>query len=394
MIKPIDRSVILTILCSIAGAAAFAVDVLLPPEVATGVLYAAVVLFGLWFPQRAAIPILAVASTAVAIAGLLVSPGPPLPEGWPVLTNRGFSLVGIWVVAFLTLQHRSSIEAQRRGQAELREREARLQAILDTAPESIIVFDGRGIIESFSPAAEAMFGYRAAEMVGCNVSTLMSSPDREAHNGYLAHYLATGQRRITGTGRVVKGRRKDGDVLPLEVAVGEVASAAGPRFVGFIRDLTTKERMEQELRQAQKMESVGQLTGGIAHDFNNLLTVILGNIEMLEARLEDEDDRVLLREAAEAAELGAQLTGRLLAFARRQPLEPRPVRLDRQLTELGAVLRRTLGEMIEVRIAVPPDLAEALVDPGQLQTAPAQPCNQCPRRHAGRRQAHHRGGRG
>ena len=359
------RPVLLALLCTVIGAAAFAVDVLLPPEVATGVLYAAIVLLGLWFPKRAVAPILAVASTVVAVAGLVASPDPPLPEGWPVLANRCFSIVGIWLVAVLTMQHRSSIEALRRGQAELREREVRLQAILDTTPESIIVIDGRNTIQSFSSAAEAVFGYHAAEVVGRNVSLLMPSPDGEA----LDSHLAIGQRRITGTDRVVKGRRKDGALFPLELTVGEAASANGPHFVRFVRDLSVKERMEQELRQAQKMELVGQLTGGIAHDFNNLLTVILGNLEMLDARLESESERVLLREAVEAAELGAQLTGRLLAFARRQPLDPQPVRLDRQLVELGAVLRRTLGETIEVRIAVPPGLAEALVDPGQLQTA-------------------------
>src|SRR5690606_33788669 len=142
----------------------------------------------------------------------------------------------------------------------------------------------------------------AEEVIGANVSMLMPSPHAERHDAYIQRYLSTGEARIIGIGRVVEGRRKDGTIVPVELAVGEIVLGGERTFTGFLRDLTARQRMEQELRQAQKMEAVGQLTGGIAHDFNNLLTVILGNLEMLQKRLgDDERLQTLVREARETA---------------------------------------------------------------------------------------------
>jgi PAS domain S-box-containing protein len=175
---------------------------------------------------------------------------------------------------------RRELEAKR-AFALIEEREARLRSILETAPDAIITIDQRGIIQSFSNAAERLFGYKPAEVVGQNVKMLMASPHREAHDGYLDRYRRTGERRIIGIGREVEARRKDGTIFPMELAVGEVRSGGTHLFTGFIRDLTARAKLEHDLRQAQKMEAIGQLTGGLAHDFNNLLTVISGNLEML-----------------------------------------------------------------------------------------------------------------
>jgi PAS domain S-box-containing protein len=247
--------------------------------------------------------------------------------------------------------------------------EERLRSTLETVPEAIITIDERGLISSFSPAAERLFGYRAEEVVGRNVSMLMPAPHRERHDFYLARYRATGERRIIGIGREVEGLRKDGTIFPMELAVGE-AHADGERFfTGFVRDLSARHKLEQELRQAQKMEAVGQLTGGVAHDFNNLLTVVLGNLEMLEDRLDGAGDLALLKDARDAALLGAELTRRLLAFGRRQPLRPRRVDPLEAVPAAVVLLRRTLGEMIEVVTVLASGLPPIMVDPGQLQNA-------------------------
>src|SRR5712692_2451632 len=174
---------------------------------------------------------------------------------------------------------------------------------------------------------------------------LMPAPHRANHDGYMARYLRTGEKRIIGIGRQVEAQRRDGTIFPMQLAVGEVKLGETHIFSGFITDLTARVKMEQELRQAQKMEAVGQLTGGVAHDFNNLLTVISGNLEMLERRLKGQEDREILNEAKEASQLGAELAKRLLAFGRRQPLHPRPTNLNALAGGIVDLLRRSLGEM-------------------------------------------------
>jgi nitrogen-specific signal transduction histidine kinase len=155
----------------------------------------------------------------------------------------------------------------------------------------------------------------------------------------------------------------------MELAIGEAITNGKRIFTGFIRDLTSRQKIEEELRQAQKMEAVGQLTGGLAHDFNNLLTVISGNLEMIEDRLENEKLRVLVREARDAADDGAKLTEQLLAFGRRQPLNPKLTDLGQLVSNFSDLLRRTLGETIELRTVVTGASQQAMVDTSQLQNA-------------------------
>jgi PAS domain S-box-containing protein len=258
-----------------------------------------------------------------------------------------------------------------RQQAEeaLREREARLSSVISTAPDAIITIDERGIIQSFSNAAETLFGYAAGEVIGRNVSMLMPQPHSGKHDGYLARYRRTGEKRIIGIGRQVEAQRKDGTIFPTELSVGEVQLGATRIYTGFIRDITARAKMEQELRHAQKMEAIGQLTGGLAHDFNNLLTVITGNLEMLEERLTSADHLSLLTEAQEAADLGAKLAGRLLAFGRRQPLNPKPIKLSELAAGMADLLSRSLGELVRLETRLAPDLRTTMADPGQVENA-------------------------
>jgi PAS domain S-box-containing protein len=269
----------------------------------------------------------------------------------------------------IIVQTNNDISDLKRTQADLAAREAHLRSILDTVPEAMVVIDSAGIISSFSTAAERLFGYSSSEVMGKNVKLLMPSPDREAHDGYLSRYLNTGERRIIGYGRVVSGLRKDGSIFPMELSVGEVAIDGKRIFTGFIRDLTSRHKIEEELRQSQKMEAIGQLTGGLAHDFNNLLTVISGNLEMLERKISDPSLKMLVGEAQDAADDGAKLTGQLLAFGRRQPLNPTVLDIGQHLSSFSDLLRRTLGETIELRTIVTGGHNHALVDGPQFQSA-------------------------
>lgn len=269
----------------------------------------------------------------------------------------------------MIVQTDTDITSLRKTQSELAAREAHLRSILDTVPEAMVVIDEDAKIISFSAAAESLFGYTEKDVRGLNVRILMPSPDRDAHDRYIEHYLRTGERRIIGIGRVVTGLRQDGSSFPMELSVGEANSDGQRIFTGFIRDLTSRQRTEEDLRQAQKMEAVGQLTGGLAHDFNNLLTIITGNLEMLEARVGDDKLLALLRDAQAAADDGAKLTAQLLAFGRRQPLNPTIVDVGELVSDFSKLLARTLGETAELHTATTGVGNAALVDASQLQNA-------------------------
>ncbi len=267
------------------------------------------------------------------------------------------------------LQTNSDITGLKRAQAELATREAHLRSILDTVPEAMIVIDEQGLVTSFSAAAAKLFGYHPEEVIGSNVRMLMPEPYRAEHDGYIHNYLRTGEARIIGYGRLVKGLTKDGAVFPMELAVGE-ARANGQRiFTGFVRDLTSRQKMEEELRQSQKMEAVGQLTGGVAHDFNNHLTAIIANLEMLYPNLAGREQREHVQEALEAAQEGAKLAAQLLAFGRRQPLNPKPTNVGPLVSTFADLLRRTLGEAIELRIAIVGSAHLTVIDESQLRNA-------------------------
>ncbi|WP_137131381.1 PAS domain S-box protein [Rhizobium sp. FY34] len=284
------------------------------------------------------------------------------------------SVLSRWVLSEmngrpLIVQLNEDFRAAATVQESLAVREAHFRSILQTVPEAMVVIDETGIITSFSSTAEDLFGYEAAEVEGRNVSILMPSPDRDSHDDYIRNYMTTGQRRIIGLGRVVKGLRKDRSTFPMELAVGEAVSNGKRIFTGFIRDLTSRHKIEEELRQAQKMEAIGQLTGGLAHDFNNLLTIISGNLEMLEMKVHDPKAQVLLKEAQGATDDGAKLTGQLLAFGRRQPLNPRMTDLGQMISNFSELIRRTIGDRIELRTVIRGGGNEVLVDGPQLQNA-------------------------
>ncbi len=162
------------------------------------------------------------------------------------------------------------------------EREARLQAILDTAVDGIVIIDERGSIETLNTATERIFGYSAEELMGRNVGVLMPGNHRDEHDQYLRNYLTTGQKKIIGIGREVEGRRKDGSTFPLDLAVSEFSVGGKRRFMGLMRDISDRKRAEQEARlhleelaHASRLSALGEMATGIAHEVNQPLAAIV-----------------------------------------------------------------------------------------------------------------------
>jgi len=345
-----------------------AFDIANPGRYATGVLYALPVLMGFWVRSSRATLTLAIVGTLFGAVGFALTPALPAADGTELLICRIAALLVLWGATVVTLRQQSARTLADQASSTERHQSALLQAILDTTPDTLIVIDQTGLILSFSRSAERLFGYPAEEVVGRNVSMLMPDHHRRAHDGYLERYLRTGERRIIGIGRVVEGLTRDGRTIPVELAVGEARVGEHRVFIGFIRDLSARQRIEEELRQAQKMEAIGQLTGGIAHDFNNLLTVITGNLELL-AMDETLAENIALKEALEAAGLGAGLPGQRLSFGRRQPLDPKEVDVVALVHDVAGLLGRTLGDNIELKFEVRGNPGNAVVDASQLQNA-------------------------
>lgn len=259
----------------------------------------------------------------------------------------------------------------------LRESEEQLRAVSDAAQDGIILMDGRGNILSWNAAAERMFGYRSEEVIGRDLHRHIA-PDRY-HADFRAafpHFQATGQGRFIGITRELSALHKDGHEFPVEVAFSAVQLRGSWHGVGIVRDITERKQAEKQqshleklLHQAQKMDAIGQLTGGIAHDFNNLLGVLIGNLDLVRERILDDQDGLELVDAAlDAALRGAELNKRMLAFARRQSLQPELVNVGDTLDDIAKLLKRSLGERVEIQHGHDAVCWPFKVDPSQFQS--------------------------
>jgi two-component system, LuxR family, sensor kinase FixL len=257
---------------------------------------------------------------------------------------------------------------------------ALLRSILETVPDAMIVIDHRGIIQSFSRAAERLFGYLPAEVCGHNVKLLMPSPYREQHDGYLTRYLTTGERRIIGIGRVVVGRRKDGSTFPMELSVGEVNQDGRKLFTGFVRDLTERQQTDRRLQELQdgllhvsRLRSMGQMAAALAHELNQPLTAT-ANYVRAALRLIDQAEpnlpraRQAMNLAAEQTLRSGEIIRRLRTFVARGEVARRPESVAKLIEEASALaLVGAKDHGIKVLISIDPDLPNAVVDRVQIQ---------------------------
>jgi PAS domain S-box-containing protein len=258
-----------------------------------------------------------------------------------------------------------------KARQELRESEQMARGIVDTALDAFVQMDESGTIVDWNSQAESIFGWPRAEAIGRTLGDLIvPERHREHHKQGLARFLASGESSILGKRFEIEAQRRDSKEIKVELSVTALRRRSGFVFNGFMRDLTEKIAAEAQFRQSQKMEAVGQLTGGIAHDFNNILTVITGTIEILAEAVADKPQLAAVAKMIdEAAERGADLTQHLLAFARRQPLQPQETDINALLVETVKLLRPTLGEQVEIESMLESDSWPALVDPNQLATA-------------------------
>jgi len=276
--------------------------------------------------------------------------------------RKNGALVGA-VVTFNDISERKASER------ELRDKEVRLQAILDNVTDGVVTINEHGIVETINHSAEIMFGHSVDQICGQNVSVLMPEPYHSEHDGYIESYLRTGKGKIIDVGaQEVVGLDKNGRRFPLELSISVMHMNGRRLFIGVLRDITLRKQAEYQLRQSQKMEAMGQLTGGIAHDFNNLLQAILGNLELAQRRIPDDDKLVRFLDVARKASLrGADLTQRLLAFSRKQTLEPEMVDVNKLVANMAELIQQTLGEDIEIETVLAGGLWKILVDLGQLE---------------------------
>jgi two-component system, LuxR family, sensor kinase FixL len=261
-----------------------------------------------------------------------------------------------------------------------RYRQAQLQSILDTVPEAMIVIDDHGLMRSFSVTAERLFGWSADEVIGKNVSILMPSPYRQEHDSYLHRYLATGERRIIGIGRIVVGERKDGSTFPMELAVGEAKVGPERFFTGFIRDLTERRSQERRMQELQselvhvsRLTAMGEMASSLAHELNQPLSAITSYLRGAATLLKSEQvDRGRIREAldrsSEQALRAGDIIKRLREFVAKGETEhalENPATLLEEAAALALVGAREQG--VRVSLRCDRELPDIIVDKIQIQ---------------------------
>lgn len=257
---------------------------------------------------------------------------------------------------------------------------AELHALLDAAVDAIVVIDDRGSITTFNAAAERMFGYSAAAVLGKNVSMLMTEPNRSSHDEYLRHYAATGEARIIGIGREVEARRADGSVFPIRLAVGEAADARGRRFVGIIRDITAQRQAEQRTRSLEqrlahvgRFNLMGEMAAGIAHEINQPLAAI-STYAQAAARIVQRADADVASLADVCGKIDAQaqrasqVIENLRKFIRKQDIETQVLDVDAVLDDVWSLIEADgHAAGISVRRVRGADLPKVRADAVQLQ---------------------------
>ena len=264
-----------------------------------------------------------------------------------------------------------------------------LVGLLEAAPDAMVCVDAGGRIVLVNAQTERLFGYGREELIGQPVEILVPDAIKAVHPAYRARYVADPQPRQMGAGAELTGRRRDGSTFPAEISLSAMDTGEGILVSAAVRDVTgrlelqadrerlktqsERDRLDRQLHQSQRLERLGQLAGGVAHDFNNLLAVISNYAafvaeEVAKAPQEEwKSVREDIQQIERAAERAAGLTHQLLAFARRDVVQPRALSLNDVIEKVEQLLIRTLGEHVELSTDLAAGLARVLADPGQIE---------------------------
>jgi two-component system, LuxR family, sensor kinase FixL len=245
----------------------------------------------------------------------------------------------------------------------------------------MVVIDSKGLIQNFDAVAQRLFGYHEQEVHGKNVNMLMPEPYRQNHDSYLARYLATGEKRIIGVGRVVVGQRKDGSIFPMELAVGEIAANSKRQFVGFVRDLTERRErerllneMQSELLHVSRLSTMGEMASALAHELNQPLSAMTNYLQGSKRLLENSPDeragvmRDALEKASEQALRAGRVIQRLRDFVARGETEKRIESVNKLIEEASALaLVASKDRPVRISLNFDPNVDRVLVDKVQIQ---------------------------
>ena len=273
------------------------------------------------------------------------------------------------------------IDHEKRIEDKLRRRERHFRSILDTVPDAMIVIDQHGIMQFFSSAAARQFGHSESEAIGKNISILMPEPDRHRHDGYLARYLKTNERRIIGIGRIVTGMRKDGTTFPMHLTIGEMQSGGAPYFTGFVRDLTEQQQTQARLQELQselvhvsRLSAMGEMASALAHELNQPLSAISNYMKGSRRLLAGSTDanapkiQAALDRAAEQAIRAGDIIRRLRNFVAREVSEKRVESVSKLIEEAGALgLTGAREQGVILRFNLDPACDQVLADRVQIQ---------------------------
>jgi two-component system cell cycle sensor histidine kinase/response regulator CckA len=246
--------------------------------------------------------------------------------------------------------------------------EARFRDLLESAPDAMVISDESGAMVLVNAQTEKLFGRPRAELLGRPLELLLPHRFRSGLRARLAEYMASPRRGHFGAEWGLHGLREDGTEFPVEISLSPLRSGEGTLVSAAIRDITEAKRLEEQFRQAQKMEAVGRLAGGVAHDFNNTLGIVIGYGEAVLGQLSvDAPLRAKVEQILKAAERAAALTRQLLAFSRQQVLQPKALDLNEVVADMDDMLRRLIGEDVVLVTKPAPALGSVEADLGQLQ---------------------------